>query len=464
VTSRSPDLVLSTPPFVRAAATTPRIMLEVLAVALVVLAAACWHFGVSALLVVAAASAGAVVTEWLFGNGDAAASLSDYSALTTGVLLGLTLPPGLPLWMAFLGGTVGIGLGKLIWGGLGQNFFNPALVGRAFLQSAFPTAITTWSPPAAAGGLLAAPSSLFALPLMRGSVDAVSSATPLGLAKFEHEITDLGALLLGQTTGSLGETNAVLLVLCGLWLGARRLFDWRLPLATLLSVAVLGGVLHLASPATHPPPAFMLLSGRPRDHPHHAPRRVDLWGRGGRAGGADPPVRRPSRGRDVRDPADERADAPPEPVHPAATLRSGAMTAREAVPLRMVATLALAGFCSGIAVVGVYLLTKPRIDRNRAEALQAAIFRVLEGASTRTPFALRGDEIVRIEAAGDVLPEDEVVYGGYDEAGALVGFAIPAEGGGFQDTIKLLYGYDPARHRIEGMQVLESRETPGLGD
>ena len=140
------------------------------------------------------------------------------------------------------------------------------------------------------------------------------------------------------------------------------------------------------------------------------------------------------------------------------------MTAREAVPLRMIATLALAGFCSGIAVVGVYLLTKPRIDRNRAEALQAAIFRVLEGASTRTPFALRGDEIVRIEADDDLLPEDEVAYGGYDEAGALVGFAIPAEGGGFQDTIKLLYGYDPARQRIVGMQVLESRETPGLGD
>lgn len=261
MTSRSPELVLSTPPFVRAAATTPRIMLEVLAVALVVLAAACWHFGLSALLVVAAASAGAVVTEWFFGHGDAAASLSDYSALTTGVLLGLTLPPGLPLWMAFLGGSVGIGLGKLIWGGLGQNLFNPALVGRAFLQSAFPTAITTWSAPAAAGGFLAVPKSLFALPLMRGSVDAVSSATPLGLAKFEHEITDLGALLLGQTPGSLGETNAVLLIVCGLWLGARRLFDWRLPLATLLSVAVLGGALHLASPATHPPPAFMLLSG-----------------------------------------------------------------------------------------------------------------------------------------------------------------------------------------------------------
>jgi electron transport complex protein RnfG len=130
----------------------------------------------------------------------------------------------------------------------------------------------------------------------------------------------------------------------------------------------------------------------------------------------------------------------------------------------MIATLALAGFCSGIAVVGVYLLTKPRIDRNRAEALEAAIFRVLQGASTRMPFALRGDRVVRLEGAAEVLPDDEVVYGGYDEAGSLVGFAIPAEGGGFQDTIKLLYGYDPARRRVVGMQVLESRETPGLGD
>jgi electron transport complex protein RnfD len=187
--------------------------------------------------------------------------LRDYSATLTGVLLGLTLPPAFPLWMAFLGGVAGVGLGKLIFGGLGQNLFNPALVGRAFLQAAFPTAITTWSAPAQPGTQLSVSTSLFARPLMSAEVDAISAATPLGLAKFEGQITDLGPLLIGNTAGSLGETSALLLLLCGLWLGARRMFDWRLPVSTLLSVAVFSGVLHLISPQSYPPPGFMLLSG-----------------------------------------------------------------------------------------------------------------------------------------------------------------------------------------------------------
>jgi electron transport complex protein RnfD len=261
VSAGTPDLVLSTAPFLRAASTTPRIMREVLTAALLVLLAACWNFGISALLVVAAATAGAASSEWLFTRAEAPSPLRDYSALTTGVLLGLTLPPAIPLWMAFLGGVVGLGLGKLIWGGLGQNIFNPALVGRAFLQAAFPTAITTWAQPAASGGRLALPGSLFATPLMTAEADGMSAATPLGLAKFEHQLTDVGSLFVGNTAGSLGETSALLLLLCGLWLGARRIFDWRLPLSTLVSVAVLSGVLHWLLPESAPPPSFMLLSG-----------------------------------------------------------------------------------------------------------------------------------------------------------------------------------------------------------
>jgi electron transport complex protein RnfD len=261
VSATTPELVLSTAPFDRESATTPRVMLEVLLAALLVLAAACWSFGVAALLIVAAAVAGSVGTEWLFTRGRAEPTLSDYSALLTGVLLGLTLPPGLPLWMAFLGGVAGVGLGKLVWGGLGQNLFNPALVGRAFLQAAFPTALTTWSAPVGAGGWLSVPPSLLAPPLLRGEVDGLSAATPLGLAKFEHELTELGPLLLGGSSGSLGETHAVLLVICGLWLGVRRIFDWRLAVATLLSVAACSGLLHWLGPEGCPPPDFMLLSG-----------------------------------------------------------------------------------------------------------------------------------------------------------------------------------------------------------
>jgi electron transport complex protein RnfG len=130
----------------------------------------------------------------------------------------------------------------------------------------------------------------------------------------------------------------------------------------------------------------------------------------------------------------------------------------------MMVTLGIAGLCSGLAIVGIFLVTQPLIERNRAEALEAAIYRVLEGARTRVAFVLREGRLARFESPDDILPKEEAVYAGYDEAGALVGFAVPAEGPGFQDTIKLLYGYNVERKRVVGMEVLESRETPGLGD
>ncbi len=262
MSARPADLVISTAPFVRDATDTSGIMREVLYLALLVLAFATWRFGPSALLVTAAATLGAAGTEWAFSRGREDSPLLDWSAVLTGVLLGLTLPPALPLWMAVPGGAAGIGLGKLIFGGLGQNIFNPALVGRAFLQAAFPTAITTWSPVVdSAAGYTSLPGSTFAAPLMHGSIDGMSTATPLGLAKFENEVTGWGELLLGQTAGSLGETMALLLIVIGLWMGWRRLFDWRLPVSTLLSVAVFSAVLHLLTPDACPPPQFMLFSG-----------------------------------------------------------------------------------------------------------------------------------------------------------------------------------------------------------
>ena len=131
--------------------------------------------------------------------------------------------------------------------------------------------------------------------------------------------------------------------------------------------------------------------------------------------------------------------------------------------LRMMLTLGVAGLCSGVAVVAIFLLTTPRIERNRAEALEAAIFRVLDGAVTRTAFVVRNGALARFEGASDAIPKEEAIYAGHDAAGKLVGWAIPAQGAGFQDTIKLIYGYRADTERIVGMEVLESRETPGLG-
>ncbi|MEZ4220160.1 MAG: RnfABCDGE type electron transport complex subunit D [Polyangiaceae bacterium] len=252
-------LALTSAPFVHGAPSTRAVMLEVVAATLPVIATATYYFGVTALLLVAASVTGAVLTEWVVSSRRGLATLRDGSGLLTGILLALTLPPAIPLWMAFLGGVVAIALGKVIWGGLGRNLFNPALVGRAFLQASFPVTLTTWIAPGR--GWMHFEPSTFAAPLMKSQVDVVTSASPLGLAKFDHQFTELKPLLLGSISGSLGETAGVVLLVCGLWLAARRIFDWRLMASTLLAVFVAGGAFYLLSPDKYPSPLFMLASG-----------------------------------------------------------------------------------------------------------------------------------------------------------------------------------------------------------
>lgn len=256
-----PGISISTAPFLHDTATTPKIMWEVVYTMIPVFLVSVYYFGLSAVLVMLAAVAGCLATEWVFDRAPAhGRSLRDGSALITGMLLALTLPPGFPLWMAFLGGVVSIGMGKTIWGGLGQNVFNPALLGRAFLQAAFPTAITTWEAPD--GRYLAARGTNLALPFFQGHpVDAVTTATPLSRMKFDHAVTPLTDLLLGNTSGSLGETCGALLLLIGLYLILRKIINWRIPVAILLSVGALSTLLYFLDPGRYPSPLFMLLAG-----------------------------------------------------------------------------------------------------------------------------------------------------------------------------------------------------------
>ena len=161
--------------------------------------------------------------------------------------------------MAVLGGLVAIGIGKVMWGGLGHNNFNPAMVGRAFLLATFPTAMTTWSPPN--GGSLGIYSSNLAIPFLRGNYDAVAAATPLGLMKFQHQSTDLWNLLLGNTSGCLGETSDLLLILGGIYLLLRRAIEWRIPTGVILTATAFSGILWLVDPAKFSDPIFTLGAG-----------------------------------------------------------------------------------------------------------------------------------------------------------------------------------------------------------
>ncbi len=245
-------------PHVRSAESTIRIMWSVVFSLMPAIGASIWFFGPSAVLVLLASVAGCLITERLFGS--TRGSIADGSAMITGLLLGLTLPPGFPLWMAFLGGAFGMAFGKLIFGGLGQNIFNPALLGRAFLQAAFPVAITTW--PTKPQDWWTLQGDNLALPFMSPVVDAVTGATPLGNMKFgDHPvITPITDLVLGTTTGSLGETSGILLLLGGLYLALRGHLNWHIPVSILVTVYAVSGFFY-ALGISQFPPLFMLFSG-----------------------------------------------------------------------------------------------------------------------------------------------------------------------------------------------------------
>ncbi len=262
MSAKDPRLLVQPSPLLKQRMRTDQAMRDVLYALLPATLAGLWYFGLAALLVILASVVGALVTEWIFSPVQTrGARLSDSSGLLTGLLLGLTLPPALPLWMAFVGGSVAIGLGKLIWGGLGYNLFNPALVGRAFLGATFPIAMTTWSPGTGPADFFQVYDSNLALPFMQASYDAVTAATPLGLMKFEQQPTPLWHLIMGKTSGCIGETSGLLLILGGVYLALRRGLDWRMPVSILSSVLLFTTILHLLDPARYPGPVFSLFAG-----------------------------------------------------------------------------------------------------------------------------------------------------------------------------------------------------------
>jgi len=131
-------------------------------------------------------------------------------------------------------------------------------------------------------------------------------------------------------------------------------------------------------------------------------------------------------------------------------------------PARVVATLAVAGLISGLAIVLGYQLTLPRIRQNQAAALERAVFKVLPGATRMERLSWDGGRLQAAAAGKGELSDS--IFSGFGPEGSLVGFAVPAAGAGFQDTIRVIYGLDPPGAKVLGMEVLESRETPGLGD
>ncbi len=239
-------LIISSSPHIVSPDNVPKIMRHVIYALLPAVAGSVYFFGLRVLLVILVASAVSVATEAVLlkvRKRDVSCVL-DASALLTGILFALTLPPSVSFGTVAVGAFISIAIGKQVFGGFGQNVFNPALVGRAFLQAAFPVEMTTWTPPR-----------------VLQSVDAVSFATPLGGFKFSHIVTSYKALLIGSVGGSLGETSAILILLGGLYLLWRRYIDWRIPVSSMITLVVLSGIMFLINPNKYPDPIFMLLAG-----------------------------------------------------------------------------------------------------------------------------------------------------------------------------------------------------------
>jgi len=265
-------LELQASPHLHKPISVDRIMYHVIYALVPVCAFSVWQFGLSALALLATCTAVCLLTERLFCQlSSKHSTLSDGSIVITGILLALTLPPGFPLWMAALGAFVSVALGKALFGGIGFNVFNPALVGRAFLQASFPVAITTWSPSLVPGRFTAFVPSSLTLPFCKppaidawiqaNAVDGFSGATPLSLSKFSHIETGLSHLVLGTTAGSSGETCALLILAGGAYLLIRGVMDWRIPAAMLGAAFLVSGAFYASDSTAYPTPLFMLFSG-----------------------------------------------------------------------------------------------------------------------------------------------------------------------------------------------------------
>jgi electron transport complex protein RnfD len=262
---------LRTSPHLRVSPPVNVIMRNVVYALLPVCAYSIYQFGISVLALILVSVGSCAATEHFISRLSGKSTIADWSAVITGMLLALTLPPGFPLWMAAVAGFAGIGLGKMFFGGLGFNVMNPALIGRAFAQAAFTVPITTWVPYMVEGRFTQFIPSTLTLPFLKPipigdwlatvAPDGFSGATPLALMKFEHIATDSVELLLGTTAGSAGETSSLVILLGGAYLVARRMMNWRITFSVLLTAFLASGLFYLLNPELYPSPVFTLFSG-----------------------------------------------------------------------------------------------------------------------------------------------------------------------------------------------------------
>jgi len=240
-------LIMDSSPQGRVVESTRRIMYTVSLTLVPALAVSVWIFGWDALRVIVLSSLFCVATEALIARfASYKIDYMDGSALLTGILLAMNLPANSPWWIIFIGSLVAIVIGKQVFGGLGQNIFNPALVARVFLLISFPVELTSW-------------------PVPGQKVDAATGATPLGILKTEGvgalADTNLADLAMGNMGGSLGEISAIALLIGAAYMIYKRYITWEVPILFIGTVFVFAGIFWLIDPTQYASPAFHVLTG-----------------------------------------------------------------------------------------------------------------------------------------------------------------------------------------------------------
>ena len=220
------NFVVSGTPHVRSKESIQSIMRDVIIALVPATAAGIYYFGLRALILIVAAIISAVFFEWLYEKiTRKPVTINDLSAVVTGLLLAMNLPASAPVWVAIVGSAFAIIFAKQLFGGLGQNFINPALAGRAFLLASYPTEMTTWVVP---NGLAA---------------DAATYATPLAQLKNGALDASLKQLVIGQVGGTIGETCAIALIIGGIYLLYKHVISWKIPVIYIATVFILFAVI-----------------------------------------------------------------------------------------------------------------------------------------------------------------------------------------------------------------------------
>lgn len=226
-------LAVSSSPHIRGPKSTRNIMADVLIALVPCIFAGIVVFGLRALMMVAVSVLSCALAEFLWNKiNKKEDTLYDLSACVTGVLLALILPVNAPLWIPVAGGFFAIIICKQFFGGLGQNFINPALAARAFLLASWPVATTVFIEPFSRISIFKTP-----------SVDAITSVTPLALMKTEGVMTSLSSLFTGNISGCIGETSVIAILIGAIYLVARRVITLHAPLAYIISTGVFGWIM-----------------------------------------------------------------------------------------------------------------------------------------------------------------------------------------------------------------------------